>query len=410
MKRKCANLENKTGTWFLAVCGINHRTATIEERAPLALGHDEIPNAHLELANFENVYEAVAVSTCNRVEFYLVLQEGVEPFNVVKNFYRNFRKLDISYLESKFYTYKELLAVEHLFRVAGGLDSMVLGESQIFGQIKESYSSACMIKTAGKIIHRLFHLAFRTGKQVRTHTSLTEGANSVSGAAISLLKNLINGRKDIPILFIGVNQMIHIAATTLHKSGYNNFKFANRTESKAKEMAEKYGGSAYALSNLDELLASSEVVITCTGSPEPILDDSNLLPAVSSNGRKMIVMDMAIPRDTIPLPDHKDKIRIFDLEDIDAFLEETRKSREEAIPQAREIINRKLSEFAYWYEHAKSEPLVERVEHELERIRREEMAEITKDLDDETTSKIEEFSKRLINRLLNTNRRCKKGH
>jgi glutamyl-tRNA reductase len=409
MARKCIDCNNKE-TWYLAVCGINHRTASIEERAPLALGHDEIPTAHLELANFDNVYEAVAISTCNRVEFYLVLKTGVEPFNVVKNFYRNFRKLDISHLEPKCYTKKELLAVEHLFKVAGGLDSMVLGESQIFGQIKESYSSACMIKTAGKIIHRLFHLSFRTGKLIRSQTSLTEGASSVSGAAISLLKNQINGNKEIPILFIGVNQMIHIAATALHKSGYSNFMFANRTQSKAVEMAEKYGGSGHAMSDLDKLLESSEVVVTCTGSPEPFLDESNLVPAVENrNRRKMVVMDMAIPRDTVPLPDHKDMIKIFDLEDVDFYLKETQRSREDAIPQAEEIINRKLSEFGYWYEHAKSEPLVMRVEHELERIRREELSEITRKLDDETTKKIEEFSKRLIDRLLTTNRRCKKG-
>ena len=120
----------------MAVCGANYKTASVTERAPLALGHEDLAPAHLELMNFERVYEAVAVSTCNRIEFYLVLDKGVDPFNVVRHFYVNYRKLDISELEEKFYTKKEILAVEHLFKVAGGLDSMVLGESQIFGQIK----------------------------------------------------------------------------------------------------------------------------------------------------------------------------------------------------------------------------------------------------------------------------------
>jgi len=403
--------ENNGNKWFLAVCGANYKTASVTERAPLALGHEDLAPAHLELMNFKQVYEAVAISTCNRIEFYLVLDEGVDPFNVVKHFYVNYRKLDISELREKFYTKKEILAVEHLFKVAGGLDSMVLGESQIFGQIKESYSSACMIKTAGKIIHRLFHQAFRTGKLVRTETSLTAGASSVGGAAVQLLKRHINGQHQIPILFIGVNQTIHLAAGALSKSGYKNFTFANRTGSKARELAEKYGGSGHALSDLNDLLRKSEVVISCTGSPEPILDKSNLIPVMEKDANKrFLIMDMAIPRDVAPLPEYPERLRVFDLDHVDRFLKDNQRKREQSIPEAEDIINRRLSEFGYWYEHAKHEPLAERVEHALERIRREEIAEISKYLDPETSKKIDEFSKKLIQRLLTSNRRCKKGH
>lgn len=403
--------ENNGNKWFLAVCGANHKTASVTERAPLALGHEDLAPAHLELMNFEHVYEAVIVSTCNRIEFYLVLGKGVNPFSVVRHFYVNYRKLDISELEEKFYTKKEILAVEHLFKVAGGLDSMVLGESQIFGQIKESYSSACMIKTAGKIIHRLFHQAFRTGKLVRTETSLTVGASSVGGAAVQLLKHHINGQHQIPILFIGVNQMIHLAAGALSKSGYKNFMFANRTESKARDMAEKYGGSGYALSNLKNLLRESEVVISCTGSPEPILDKSDLAPVLEEDAnKKLLIMDMAIPRDVVLPGEYSERLQVFDLDHVDRFLKENQHKRQQSVPVAEDIINRRLSEFGYWYEHAKHEPLSERVEHALERIRREEIAEISKGLDPETSKKIENFSKKLIQRLLTTNRRCKKGH
>jgi len=411
MKNSCVNCKTTQSNWFLAVCGVNHKTGTIDERAPLALGHDDIPEAHVHFANFENVYESVAISTCNRIEFYLVLEKGVDPFNVVKHFYINYRRLDIEHLRNKFYTRKGLLAVEHLFNVAGGLDSMVLGESQIFGQIKESYSSACMLKTAGKIIHRLFHQAFRTGKIVRTETNLTGGANSVSGAAVSLLKSHLNGRKDVPLLFIGANEMIKIAAGTLQKSGYNNFSFANRTESRAQEYSGKYGGQAHALSNLKNLLPEMEVVVSCTGATEPIITRSTLAETTSKlNGRSLLIMDMAIPPD-VEKPENKpDNLELFDLEDIDVYLKQNQKDRQDAVPQAQKIINRKLSEFGYWYEHAKHEPLTERIEHTLERIRLEEIATISNDLDNETAEKIDQFSRRLIERLLTTNRRCQKGH
>jgi glutamyl-tRNA reductase len=411
MSRKCANCKNNGSKWYLAVCGINHKSASISERAPLALGHEDFAQAHLELMNFENVYEAVAVSTCNRVEYYLVLDREIEPFSVIRHFYINFRKLDISELEEKFYIKKELLAVEHLFGVVGGLDSMVLGESQIFGQIKESYSSACAIKTAGKIIHHMFHQAFRTGKIVRTHTELTGGVSSVSGAAVKMLKEKINGNKELPILFIGANQMIHLAASSLHKSGYRKFTFVNRTESKAIELAEKYGGQGYSLTEVGNLLNDIDVIITCTGATEPILDESDLKPVIEANpDKKLLVMDMAIPRDVAEVDSFSERLRIFDLEDVDKFLKSNQRKRAEAIPTAEKIIDRKLSEFGHWYEHAQSEPLTVRVEYALERIRKEEIAEIAKYLDPETTKKIENFSTRLIQRLLTTNRRCKKGH
>lgn len=401
--------ENNGNNWFLALCGTNHRLTALNERAPLALSHDDLANGHLELMNFGNVFEAVAVSTCNRIEFYLVLPVGVDPFNVVKHFYINFRKLDISELEDKFYVKTELDAVEHLFRVSAGLDSMVLGETQVFGQVKEAYSSACMIKSAGKIIHRMFHQAFRTGKQIRTETDLQQGVSSVSGAAMQLLKKHLDGNHSLPVILIGVNEMIHISAGHLMKSGYNNLIFVNRTESRAHEMSNKYGGSGKPLSELKNILPDAHVVITCTGAPEAIIDRGMLTDAIEKSDSKLTILDMAIPRD-VAVPETTDqRLQLLDLEDVDQYLKEKQQVREDSVPKAEGLIRRRIEEFRYWYEHAKHEPLTERVEHALERIRREEIAEISRDLDDDTSKKIEEFSHRLIDRLLKTKRRCKKG-
>jgi len=395
----------------LAVCGINYKSASVTERAPLALGREELAHAHMELMNFDNVYEAVVVSTCNRVEFYLVLKRGVLPFNVVRHFYVNFRKLDITDLEDKFFTETEIDTVEHLFNVTSGLDSMVLGETQIFGQIKDTYSSACAIKSAGKIIHRLFHQAFRTAKRVRTESDVSTGSSSVGGAAMQLLKNELKAKKDTSILFIGVNQMIHLAARSLQKSGYNNFIFANRTASKAAELANQYRGASYSLEQLENILEDSGAVVTCTGAQIPILDKVNLSPVLEKrSGEPLIIVDIAIPPDVDPPEDYKAKYKLYTLDDVDISLKSSRHRRQEAIPKARDIITTKLSEFRYWYEHAKHEPLYERVEHVLERIRREELEKIKKDLDPETAKKIENFSLHLIKALVTTNHRCKKGH
>jgi len=286
-----------------------------------------------------------------------------------------------------------------------------LGETQIFGQIKDTYSSACAIKSAGKIIHRLFHQAFRTAKRVRTESDVSTGSSSVGGAAMQLLKNELKAKKDTSILFIGVNQMIHLAARSLQKSGYNNFIFANRTASKAAELANQYRGASYSLEQLENILEDSGAVVTCTGAQIPILDKVNLSPVLEKrSGEPLIIVDIAIPPDVDPPEDYKAKYKLYTLDDVDISLKSSRHRRQEAIPKARDIITTKLSEFRYWYEHAKHEPLYERVEHVLERIRREELEKIKKDLDPETAKKIENFSLNLIKALVTTNHRCKKGH
>ena len=212
-------------------------------------------------------------------------------------------------------------------------------------------------------------------------------------------------------MFIGANEMIKIAASSLQKSGYTNFNFVNRTESRAEEFALKYGGSFHTLSKLNSLLPQAEVVVSCTGSSEPIITATAIAETANKiEGHNLFMMDMAIPPDIEKPAGKPDNIEIFDMEDIDEYLKQNQQDRQDAIPQARQIISRKLSEFGYWYEHAKHEPLTERIEHTLERIRLEEIATIARDLDAETAEKIDKFSRRLIERLLTTNRRCQKGH
>ena len=247
------------------------------------------------------------------------------------------------------------------------------------------------------------------GKQTRPETQPQQGVSSVSGAAMQLLQKHLDGDRSLPVILIGVNEMIHIAARHLMKSGYNNLIFVNRTESRAHEMSNRYGGSGKPLSQLKNILPESQVVITCTGAPEAIIDQNMLTGAMDKSDSGLTILDMAIPRDVVA-PDMTDpRLVLLDLEDVDLYLKEKRQVREDSVPKAEDLIRRRIEEFRYWYEHAKHEPLTERVEHALERIRREEIAEISQDLDDDTSRKIEEFSHRLIDRLLKTKRRCKKG-
>ena len=389
------------GNLSLYVCGINHKTSSLEQREPLQIGRNDIARANAIFGDLPGVMESLILSTCNRIEFYFAAGNLNEPLDLIKSFYNKFNNLDINDKLPLFYARKNKHAAAHLLNVASGLDSMVLGENQIMGQIKEAYSSACAVKTAGKVIHRLFHQAFRVGKQVRTDTEMGKGACSVSSAAVELLRAKINGLTKPSVLFIGINQMIALAANGISQLGYGSLHFANRTASKAIEFAGRYDAAGYGLESLPELLKQADIVISCTSAPEPVITNkiiNNIF--VDKNKRKLIIIDLAIPRDVEPAKDAYSNIELYDLEDIKIFVEKNRQTRELAIPQAQEIIDRKLSEFNYWFQHIRYEPLYNGLGDTFENIRQEELAAIIAKLPPEMRGELEGATKNMVEKLL----------
>jgi glutamyl-tRNA reductase len=387
--------------WQLLVCGISHKSSELADREPLQIGPDRIAEANSLLGGLPEVRESAIVSTCNRVEFYVVADRSKEAVDIVADFYARFNDVDISYLGQKFYAKKGRHVADHLFRVAAGIDSMVLGENQIVGQLRDAYTSACSVKSAGKLIHRLFHQAFRVGKAVRADTEVGKCACSVSGASVSLLKSRIAGLKRPSVVFVGINQMIFLAASNMLKLDCGEFMFANRTPEKAVEFASRFDGTGHSLDELPSLLEKADIVVTCTSSPLPIIGEQMILDAASAKqGRKLTVMDMAIPRDVEYNAGNRDDIEIFDLEDVKRFIKHRQEQMVQAIPQAEVIIDRKLSEFTYWYSHVLHEPLYNGLEETFQAIRMEELGPILSQLPPETKSSFNKASRRLVNRLL----------
>ncbi len=389
------------GDWQLVVCGINYKSSTLTQREPLQIGHDDIAEANSVFSNLSEVKESAIVSTCNRIEFYFAADRRHQPIDIAAKFYKRFRNIDISNIKDTFYTKKNRHAVQHLFRVAAGIDSMVLGENQILGQMKDAYSSACAVKASGKVIHRLFHQAFRVGKMVRTDTEMGKGVCSVSSATVALLKTKIDGIKSPAILFVGINQMIALAASSLYKMDINRFTFANRTCEKAISMAAKYKAEGFSLDKLPQLLKKADVVISCTGASQPVITKQMLDDALVFNpDKKLIIMDMAVPRDVEADKDYNENFDIFDLEDVRQLVKDQQSRRELAIPQAEKIIEHKLDEFIYWYNHVRYEPIYNGLDELFESIRQQEMAGVLNELDPEMQSKIDGATKNLINKLL----------
>ena len=386
--------------WQLVLCGINHKTATVEQREPLQISREETARANSTLGYMEGIKESLILSTCNRIEFYLIIDRRLKPFDMVASFYRQSRGLDISHLESSFYLHCDKDAVDHLFRVAAGMDSMVLGEHEILGQVKEAYSSACAVKTTGKILHGLFHQAFRIGKKVRSDTELGQGACSVSTATIEMIKSRIDSVENPTILFIGLNKMISLATARFKRRGYDRFLFANRTAQKAVEFGAMHNSPGYSLEKLPELLLQADIVISCTGADHAIVTDRMLGDlAARRPGKKLLIADMAIPRD-VELINHYPGIERYDLDDVKQFVRSQQDQRELALPEAEEIIERRLDQFMYWFEHVRHEPLYNGLGVTFEKIRRLEVDKLLEALPAEKHDLVDCATRRLVEKLL----------
>lgn len=387
-------------TWTLIACGINHKSASLESREPLQLGREDMAHANATLCDLPGVRESVVLATCNRVEFYLVIDRDYKPFDVVSTFYSELKNIDIASLQSNFYVYKNRDAAEHLFRVGSGIDSMVVGENQILGQVKDAYSSACAVKSAGKVMHRLFHQAFRVGKQVRSDTELGQGACSISTAFIEMLKPKLETIDNPLFLMIGLNQMITLATSRLKRRGFDRFIFANRTKQTAIEFASEHNAEGYGLDELPELLPRADVVITCTGSPQAIITDGHIEDMLARTpGKRLIVADMAVPRD-VELKKDFAGVDYYNLDDVKAHADHSQSSREEAVPDAEGLIDRKLEQFMYWFDHVRHEPIYNGITETFEQIRHDELKRVIENLPPESRDTVERATRRIVERIM----------
>ena len=401
----------KDENFQLFVVGINHKTSTISEREVFQIGKKEISGALKYFKSRKEVEGVVIISTCNRLEFYLVLNQNTDPFSIVKNFYFDKKQIDaVSKIES-FYLYKQSKVASHLFRIVSGLESVVLGEYQIQGQIKDSYSVACSEKTADKILHKLFHAAFRTGKSVRTYTKIGSGKQSLSGVAHQLINEAI--KKEDAITIVGVNENTKIIAEKLNQSGFTNLYFVNRTLYKAGELAEKFNGTAFALNKIEEPLTKSKCLFSCTGSSEIIITSNLLNKIYDKTNYPELIIDMAIPRD-VDTNGISEDIKVSNLEGLKIYLEKQRTKTDLEISSAEKIIEDEVNVFEVWNETQNDDVFAPFAE-KIEQMRQQLLDETNTQLSENEFQLLDKFSRSLMHRLkasinqaLRTNRYQKK--
>jgi glutamyl-tRNA reductase len=331
----------------LITLGINHKTAPVELRERVVFAPDQLSDALKKLAALHPVNEVAILSTCNRTELYCTLENS--DYNSVIEWIGKYHKIDTKELKNYLYTYPENDTVRHMFRVATGLDSLILGEPQILGQMKDSYHEALKAGTLGSTLGRLFQHTFTVAKQIRTDTAIGSSPVSVAFAAVRLAKQIFGDMSKQTALLIGAGETIELTARHLHDNQIGRMIIANRTVERAHNLAGQFDGYGIALSEIPAHLAEADIIISSTASQEHILYKTIIEKALAQRKHKpMFIVDLAIPRDIEPSVSELEDVYLYTVDDLRDVINEGQRTRQEAAKQADEIIDVQVQHFLAW--------------------------------------------------------------
>ncbi len=359
----------------IVLIGMNHKTAPVEVREQLAVACRENVNPLRQLSSSKHINELFFVSTCNRVEVLFICKQVQEASREVKNLLRSYLgNLSSTTLESHFYVHHQMDAVKHLFRVASSLDSMVVGEPQILGQIKTAYRQASECKTMGVILNRLLHKTFSVAKRVRSETCIGSCAVSISYAAVELAKKIFGKLDDKRVLLIGAGEMAELAAEHLMAHGVSNMAVANRTLERAIALARRFKAETIPFDHIPNSLKTMDIVLTSTGSPEPILFHKDVKSRMRERrNRPLFFIDIAVPRDIDPQVNKIDNVYLYDIDDLQGVIELNLEDRKREAQKAEHIIGEESLKFEEWLHTLNVVPTIIALRNKLEGIRRLEM-------------------------------------
>ncbi len=357
---------------FIAL-GINHKTASVAVRERVAFSPEQLVEALRQLCRVVGSREAAILSTCNRSELYLEV-EHAQP-QAVLEWLAQFHQVPVEDLQACAYVHQDDQAVQHMMRVACGLDSLVLGEPQILGQIKSAYAVAREAGTLGPILGRLFQATFSTAKTVRTDTAIGENPVSVAFAAVSLAKQIFTDMSHSQALLVGAGETITLVARHLFEQGVKKIVVANRTLERATALASEFGAQAILLSDIPDALVNSDIVISSTASQLPILGKGAVERALKLRKHKPIFMvDIAVPRDIEPQVGELDDVYLYSVDDLHEVVTENLKSRQGAAKAAEELVVRGTSDFMQRMRELEAVDVLRAYRQQGERLRDEELA------------------------------------
>jgi len=359
---------------WIVLIGVNHKTAPVEVREKLgASGNAE--EILSQLGRIPIIKEVLFLSTCNRVEILFTTKQSIEVgVEAVKQFLAHFNQLPLSQFENALYVYQQVEAVAHVFRVSSSLDSMVIGEPQILGQIKDAYRLALKHRSAGPILNRLLHKAFSVAKRIRTETNLARHAVSISYAAVEMAKRIFGHLKDKKIMLIGAGEMAELAAQHLLNNGVKSIVVANRTLERAVELAERLQGKAISIEEIKEGLKNVDIIISSTGAPNFILLEKDVRQSMRARRhRPIFFIDIAVPRDIDPQINNIDNAYVYDIDDLQGVVASNKIKRQKEAQKAERIIEEETIKFKLWLETLSVVPTIIALKHKLEEIKHKEL-------------------------------------
>jgi len=356
----------------LLAFGVNHQTAPVEIREQVAFVPEKLMDALGELTSHDTVHEAAILSTCNRTELYCNLESANDGRLV--EWFCDYHRLNRDALHPYLYRHPDQAAVRHAFRVAAGLDSMILGEPQILGQMKDAFTQAHKAGTTGKILNRLFQQTFAVAKQVRTDTAIGVSAVSVASAAVALARQIFANLSNQTVLLIGAGDMIELCARHLKEQGVRHMIVANRTLERAQRVAEPYGAEAISLAEMPARLADADIVISSTASQLPILGKGAVERALKARKhRPMFMVDIAVPRDIEAEVAELNDVYLYTVDDLQGVVQENRQSRAAAAHEAEKIIDVQVLNFMHWIHGLDAVPTIRALREQADSLREREL-------------------------------------
>ncbi len=353
----------------IILIGLNHKSASVDVRECLAFTEEDTRAALAQLRGEGIIDEALLLSTCNRVELLMAAQESEAAISQGKRFLANFKQVSLADFEKALYLHRGDEAVRHLFRVAASLDSMVVGEPQILGQIKSAYRVATEEKASGVVLNRLMHRAFFVAKRIRSHTGIGDNAVSISYAAIELGRKIFGKLEGKKVLLLGAGEMAELAVEHLIRHRCDAIHVANRTFERAVKLADKYNGTAIGFKEMTDYLSLVDIVISNTGAQEYVLRKSEIKAVMRSRrNRPIFFIDIAVPRNIDPRINALDNVYLYDIDDLKGVIDENIEDRNREAIKAQRIIDEAVIHFRQWFGSLDAVPTIKALRSKIDRL------------------------------------------
>ena len=388
----------------LILVGVNHKTTPVEIREKLAFTKGKIEESVDRLLNFPDIIEHTILSTCNRVEIYARANGQNSAIQSIKQFICDFHGLSAVQLEEHFYSYSNEAAIEHLFRVSSSLDSMILGEAQILGQVKDAYSLAKDLRSTGLVLNQLFEKAFSIAKKVREETGIAERSVSISPAAVELAQKIFDDLENHTVMLVGTGEMAELAAKHLISYGVKTVYVTSRTYERAANLARTLNGSALDFEAFKNELYRADIVITSTSASSFIITKDMVEKAIHERKNKPIFfIDIAVPRDIEPDVNDLENVYLYDIDDLHVVVSANMKEREKESENAMHLISQEVNKFNNWLGTLDAVPTIVEIRKRVENIGNQEMERTLKKiphLSEEDKKIIYQMKNSMINKIL----------